>query len=158
MNETVLRNAVRKIVAEARDAATNDAANRVVYDTIKGFEASARTKLTNRQRDKITSFLYDFIYTDIFTDVNEAKMKKQPPYKWVCARDLKPGDIIDVYAGTDKGQERGSRIINIDTVSNDEVGIVTINRRGYDEQNLLDDDMKDILLITDLAAFKRLNK
>jgi hypothetical protein len=46
-------------------------------------------------------------------------------------------------------------IVRVDTVSNDEAGVVTINRRGYDEYNLLDSgDMKDILLITDISRFK----
>jgi hypothetical protein len=76
VNDRVLRNVVRKIVAEAhtgdiRHAMDNDSAkirsraSLIVYDTINALEESAEAKLTNNQRDKLTGFLYDFIYSII---------------------------------------------------------------------------------------------
>lgn len=103
-----LRSIVRSIVAETIEGRTDLDTNIVVYDTIKAFEDASDLELTNSQRDRITEFLYDFI-DEVKHGTSIAEAKKEPPYRWVRARDLKPGDTIDVYAGTDKGQERGSR-------------------------------------------------
>lgn len=80
--------------------------------------------------------------------IHEAKRSK--PYRWIKLSDLKVGDVIDVYAGSDKGQERGSYLIRIEKItpaSKDTFDQVMLN----DMWGMLPDG--DVLLITDPVKF-----